>query len=139
MRTYAATAQFPDLLCFHGSPARDNEELVASTAASHWATLRDSYGVQSAWAGGHTHKPLHLPYEGWSYFNPGSVGLPYERPRERMVNVARAEYLILDHAGASWTPIFRAVLYSVEDVIRGILASDMPHARWLAGEWVGAV
>lgn len=63
------------------------------------------------------------------------MGLPYRQLGGRLVNVARAEYLILDRSGAGWAPTFRAVPYNVQDVQRGILASDMPHARWLAAEW----
>lgn len=57
---YASTVELPDLLCFHASPARDNEELGASTPAPQWDALRDAYGTHPAWAGGHTHMPCIL-------------------------------------------------------------------------------
>ncbi|MFC4639435.1 metallophosphoesterase family protein [Deinococcus hohokamensis] len=132
---YAPLVSLPDLLCFHGSPARDNEELGPATPLARWTTLRHAYGAQAVWAGGHTHRAGHLPQVDWGYFNPGSVGLPFEQRGERFVNLARAEYLLLDWGPGGWQPTFRRVPYALHDLQRGILASDMPHARWLAAEW----
>ncbi|WP_019587054.1 metallophosphoesterase family protein [Deinococcus apachensis] len=136
LRTYAPTVSLPDLLCFHGSPARDDEELGARTPEDRLEDLRAAHGQQGAWVGGHTHKPLLRTLDGWTLLNPGSVGLPFERRNGKYVNLARAEYLLLDQTSGGWQVIFRAVPYSVGEVQRGILASGMPHAAWVAGDWV---
>ncbi|GAA5532921.1 metallophosphoesterase family protein [Deinococcus aluminii] len=136
LRGYVPTAEFPDLLCFHGSPERDNEELTAQTPDARLEELRTAHGRQAIWVGGHTHKPLLRTLDGWTLLNPGSVGLPFERRGERYVNPARAEYLLLERRAGGWQPTFRAVPYDVEEVRRGLLASGMPHAAWAAGDWV---
>ncbi|WP_281416269.1 metallophosphoesterase family protein [Deinococcus aestuarii] len=132
------TSWFPDLLCFHGSPERDDEELRAETPATRLDALRVAYGTQARWVGGHTHKPLLRTLDGWTLLNPGSVGLPFEQRGGRDVNLARAEYLLLDRAPGGWQPTFRAVPYDVREVQQGILTSGMPHAEWLAAQWGSA-
>ncbi|WP_264774868.1 metallophosphoesterase family protein [Deinococcus aetherius] len=138
LRTYLPTSRLPRLLCFHGSPERDDEELTAETPAERLWELRASHGRQPTWVGGHTHKPLLRTLDGWTLLNPGSVGLPFERRSKWYVNVSRAEYLLLDWTLRGSQPTFRAVPYDVEEVRRGILASGIPHADWLAAEWVSA-
>lgn len=135
---YVPTAEFPDLLCFHGSPERDDEEMAAQTPLTRLEELRAAHGTQAVWAGGHTHKPLLRTLDGWALLNPGSIGLPFEQRGGRYVNLARAEYLILDRGADGWHPTFRAVPYDVREVQQGILASGMPHAEWLAAGWVSA-
>ncbi|ANE43722.1 metallophosphoesterase family protein [Deinococcus puniceus] len=136
LQTYTARAEWPDLLCFHGSPERDNEELTAHTPEARLNQLRAEFGQQSVWIGGHTHQPLHRELDGWVLLNPGSVGLPFQKRGDRYVNLARAEYLMLRRTGAGWQPTFHRVPYDVADVRRGILSRGLPHSRWLAQEWV---
>lgn len=138
VRGFGATAEFPDLLAFHGSPARDNEVLDAATPAEGLATLRETHGTQAVWVGGHTHRPLLRTLDGWTLLNPGSVGLPFEKRGDHYVNLARAEYLLLDEVVGGWSPTFRRVPYDVQAVRQSILASGMPHAGWAAAEWVAA-
>ncbi|MFC4425283.1 metallophosphoesterase family protein [Deinococcus navajonensis] len=133
---YRALVELPDLLCFHGSPERDTEELGPATPRLRWDTLRAQHGTHLGWTGGHTHRAGHLQQNGWAYINPGSVGLPFEQRGDRYVNVARAEYLLLDRSPDGWLPTFRRVPYALRDLQRGMLASGMPHAGWLAAEWV---
>lgn len=134
--TYQRVVEFPDLLCFHGSPERDNEELTADTPEERLILLRGKYGTQRVWVGGHTHKALQRELDGWTLLNPGSVGLPFEKRGEKYVNLAQAEYLLLDRVEGGWIATFRRVPYDVQDIKRGILASGMPHAKWAAGDWV---
>lgn len=138
VKTYRATVELPDLLCFHGSPESDNEELTAETPVERLNTLRLQCGRQRVWVGGHTHQPLLRELDDWTLLNPGSVGLPFEKRGEKYVNLAHAEYLILEREGNTWTPTFRRVPYDVQDIKRGILASGMPHAKWAAGDWVAS-
>ena len=136
VRSYARTVQIADVLCFHGSPARDDEEITEHTPVARLDELRAVFGTQSVWIGGHTHRALHRELDGWQLLNPGSVGLPFEKRGDRYVNLAHAEYVLLDRVEGQWEPTFRRVGYDVEDIRRGILACGMPHARWAAAEWV---
>ncbi|CAM3804922.1 metallophosphoesterase family protein [Deinococcus frigens] len=136
LRTLVPTVALDDLLCFHGSPEKDDEVLDAATPAERLQELRAGYGQQSIWIGGHTHQPLLRTLDGWRLLNPGSVGLPFEKRGERYVNLAHAEYLLLDRVDQSWSVTFRRVAYDLATLKGGILGSDMPHARWLADEWV---
>lgn len=130
--TYQPTAELPDLLAFHGSPASCREGIRASTPEGRLADLRAQYGTQHLWIGGHTHQPLLRTLDGWRLLNPGSVGLAYERLGDRYMNVSRADYLLLDGGQVQ----FRHVAYDVKAVQVGILGRGMPHAEWWAGEWM---
>jgi putative phosphoesterase len=136
LKTYTARAEGPDLLCFHGSPERDNEELTAQTPEARLTELRAEFGQQAVWIGGHTHQPLHRKLAGWTLLNPGSVGLPFEKRGDKYVNLAHADYLMLERTATGWHPTFHSVAYDVADVRRGILSRRLPHAHWLAQEWV---
>lgn len=136
MRGYAATAKLPGLLAFHGSPERDDEVLEATTPAERLNELRALHPGPSLWVGGHTHRPLLRTMDGWTLLNPGSVGLPFERRGERYVNLARADYALLDLGPQGAQVTFRRVPYDLRELQAGILDSGMPHARWLAEEWV---
>nr|WP_249039043.1 metallophosphoesterase family protein [Deinococcus radiopugnans] len=136
LRSFVPSVEREDLLCFHGSPARDDEVLDAGTPAERLEELRAEYGQQSIWIGGHTHQPLLRSLNGWRLLNPGSVGLPFEKRGGKYVNPARAESLLLDWTEGDWAVTFRRVPYPLAPLKEGILASGMPHARWLAAEWV---
>lgn len=134
---YVSVLELPGLLCFHGSPERDDEVLEAATSGERLEELRATSGTLALWAGGHTHQPLLRTLDGWQLLNPGSVGLPFETRGGRMVNVARAEYALLDGGPGGWQVQFRRLPYEVKTVQDAIRTSVMPHADWLAGEWAG--
>lgn len=136
IRTYQSVVSLPHLLCVHGSPERDDEALESATPGTRLEELRASYGSQSMWVAGHTHQPTLRSLTGWRLANPGSVGLPFEARGEGFVNLARAEYALLDHTRGGWQVNFRRVPYDVESLRRDIRACGMPHADWLAAEWV---
>ncbi|MFC4453338.1 metallophosphoesterase family protein [Deinococcus sonorensis] len=131
---YRTTVELPGLLAFHGSPADCREVIGAATPQERLAELRATFGPQAIWVGGHTHQPLLRTLDGWRLLNPGSVGLAYELRGARYVNVAHAEYLLLDGANVQ----FRRVPYDVRAVQQGIRERGLPHAEWWAAEWVPA-
>ena len=53
---------------------------------------------------GHTHRPLARTVAGWTIYNGGSVGIPYNSDPS-------AQYLLLDGVGANWQPTWRRVPY----------------------------
>lgn len=135
LRSFAPTVALDELLCFHGSPAKDDEVLDAGTPHKRLEELREEYGQHAVWIGGHTHQPLLRSLDGWRLLNPGSVGLPFQKRGGKYVNLACAEYLLLDWTGGDWAVTFRRVPYDLAALKQGILASGMPHAQWLADEW----
>ncbi|WP_420596052.1 metallophosphoesterase family protein [Deinococcus sp.] len=126
----------PGVLAFHGSPASNTEVLDAGTPEERLSELRDEFGSDSLWIGGHTHKPLLRTLDGWQLLNPGSVGLPFELRNGRYVSPARAHYLLLDEAPGGWTVQFRQVPYPVERIREGLLTANVPHAGRWASDWV---
>lgn len=136
LRSFAPTVALDDLLCFHGSPAKDDEVLDTATPLALLEELRTAHGQHAVWIGGHTHQPLLRSLDRWRLLNPGSVGLPFQKRGGKYVNLAYAEYLLLDRARQDWNVTFRRVPYDLVALKQGILASGMPHAQWLADEWV---
>ncbi|GGJ64251.1 metallophosphoesterase family protein [Deinococcus aquiradiocola] len=135
--TFQGTVTLPGLLAYHGSPASCREALGPDTPPERLAQLREAYPSVPDWVGGHTHTATLRTLDGWRLLNPGSVGLPFERRGNGYVNVSRAEYLLLDRPGdRPGTVQFRRVTYDVRAVQDGIRRSGMPHAEWLAREWV---
>ena len=79
---------------------------------------------------GHIHRPYVRRLEGMTVANTGSVSQSYDGDR-------RASYLVID--GETLT--IRRVEYDVEREAKELLASGLPHARWLsrillAGQYV---
>jgi predicted phosphodiesterase len=72
---------------------------------------------------GHTHIPVVLEMSGTPtlLINAGSVGLPYDGD-------ARASYLLVDGN----TPSIRRVEYSIEQELKNLASSALPHADWVA-------
>lgn len=142
VRTYQATVELDlngvRLLAFHGSPASNREEVLAQTPETKLDELRTAFGQQPIWVGGHTHRQLFRTLPGWTLLNPGSVGLAFEKRGERYVNVARAEYLLLDVERERVSVTLRRVPFDVQALRAGILAAGLPHATWLAEQWVPA-
>ncbi|MFK7603253.1 metallophosphoesterase family protein [Deinococcus sp. SM5_A1] len=136
LRSFAPTVTLDDLLCFHGSPAKDDEVLNAGTPPERLEELRASHGQHTVWIGGHTHQPLLRILDGWRLLNPGSVNLSFQKRGGKYVNLAYAEYLLLDWTDGDWTVTFRRVPYDLAALKQCILVSGMPHAQWLADEWV---
>lgn len=70
---------------------------------------------------GHIHRGFVRRMDRLIVANTGSVGLPYDGD-------PRASYLLVDNG----VPALRRVEYDVEKEVQSLLASDYPHAPWLA-------
>ena len=139
VRTFQPTVELDlggvELLAFHGSPASCREVIGAETPETRLAELRAIHGDAPLWVGGHTHLSLLRRLPGWTLLNPGTVGLAFEQREDQYVNVARAEFLVLDVNGGKVQFNFRFLPYDVEAVRVGIRSRGMPHAEWWAKEW----
>ena len=139
VRAYQPTVNaLPGVLAFHGSPQSNTEVLNAETPEPRLSELRAAFGPALLWVGGHTHRPLLRTLEGWQLLNPGSVGMPFELRNGTYVNVARAEFLLLDQLPGGWGVGFKRVAYPVEAIRGGLRAARVPHAERWALEWVDA-
>jgi predicted phosphodiesterase len=70
---------------------------------------------------GHIHQAFVRRLTGITVVNSGSVGLPYDGDR-------RAAYLLLD----DFVPTIRRVEYEVDEELKALAESRIPHAEWIA-------
>ena len=126
------------LLCFHATP-RTREEIVGPWKEEE--EFRAPFdGLEAAvFAGGHTHQQWCRRMGDGYYVNPGSVGVPIDRyqtaepPRADV----QAEYAILTLDGGVGIE-FRRVPFDVDELLRSIEASGMPHPEDGAKYWSAA-
>ena len=125
------------LLCFHGTPRSFDEVLLPETPADE---LRDGLGDTAApvMCGGHTHLQWTTTVDGGRrFFNPGSVGLAYNRhmPREKFYFPAIAEFAVLHVLDADVRLEFCRVAFDADDLVRVILSSGHPFAEQTAARY----
>lgn len=121
---------FPPIRLFHGAPANLflglYPEMDAATIGALLAGVAEPVVVCA-----HTHRPLARRAQGWSIFNGGSVGLPYNGD-------PRAQYLILDakiaRGAPQWEARFRQVSYDHSLLRAAYAASGMLAATGAIGE-----
>ena len=138
---FAPTVELPlegerRLLCFHGSPASFDDLIFPESPEDEVQRLLGPY-QPSICCGGHTHIPWMRRVGHGLYFNPGSVGLAYDRfqPDERKRFDAWAEYALLTSAGDRLGLEFRRVPYDAGALSAAIRASGHPYAAALAAEY----
>jgi predicted phosphodiesterase len=124
------------LLAYHGSPSSYDDVIDANTSDDDLAQMLDGYDA-TLFAGGHTHFSL-VRRLGASYvLNPGSVGLAYDRSRpiDAITLAPWAEYAVLEVSERGLSIELRRVAFDVDAYVDAMVSSDMPHARWQAGEY----
>lgn len=93
----------PPVRLFHGIPGNPFVGILpedpAAQIAGQLATVAEMTIVC-----GHTHRPLARTVEGWTVYNGGSVGIPYNSDPS-------AQYLLLDGSATGWQPTWRRVEY----------------------------
>jgi predicted phosphodiesterase len=139
LQTFPPTIEIPidetnRLLCYHGTPRSNTEALRVTTPDDELAPMVTGQSA-TILAGGHTHQPMIRRYEEKLILNPGSVGLPYTIMGESTLNPPWAEYAILHSEGGHFGVELRRVAVDVTAVQAAILASELPHKEWLAGQW----
>jgi predicted phosphodiesterase len=125
------------LLAFHGTPRSFDEVVLPATPS---AELRDKLSGTAAdvMCGGHTHLQWTTTIEGCRrYFNPGSVGLAYNRhlPRERFYYSAMAEFAVLTAEEADVRLEFCQVPFDLDALLKAIASSDHPFAEETAARY----
>jgi putative phosphoesterase len=136
-RGFPPTVELGNVLAFHATP-RSREEIVGPWMEEE--EFRAPFdGLDAAvFAGGHTHQQWSRRMGNAYYVNPGSVGLPIDRHQTSEPPRAdvQAEYAILTLDGSVGIE-FRRVPFDVDELLRSIESSGMPHPEDAAKYWRG--
>jgi putative phosphoesterase len=119
-----------DLLCFHGSPTSFDDILLPDAPDE---TVHKYLGVHAdkILTGGHTHAQQIRRNGDLFFFNPGSVGLPYNQyqPDGKFHVANRADYAIFTMEGGQTSLEFRRLPLDLEKIIRVYHESGRPFAE----------
>ncbi|HEX5167254.1 MAG TPA: metallophosphoesterase family protein [Thermomicrobiales bacterium] len=117
------------LLCFHGSPTSFNDILLPETPEDEVQRLLGP-SLPAIQCGGHTHLQQLRRVSDSFFFNPGSVGLAWNRNQPANPPLADpwAEYAILTADDTTVAVEFRRVPYDVAAFIQIIRSSGIPFA-----------
>jgi predicted phosphodiesterase len=122
------------LLCFHGSPRSNMDQILATTPAAELDQMLAGH-TTTVMASGHTHVQMLRQHKGVLIVNAGSVGCPIEEmPFEGMPRyLPWAEYAIVDRVDGLLGIELRRVPIDFDAVRQAALNSDMPDApSWVA-------
>lgn len=127
------------LLCFHGSPTSFDDLIFPETAEDDVVRLLGAF-APAVLTGGHTHVQQVRRLGETLFFNPGSVGVVYDRHQPDDGNPRLdpwAEYGVLSSEGERLALEFRRVPYDVGALVEIIRASGRPDAAAMAAEYSG--
>ncbi|MCA9926036.1 MAG: metallophosphoesterase family protein, partial [Anaerolineales bacterium] len=142
LKTYQSFLKFKlapniTLLCYHGSPRSNVENIFAVTPPELLDEMLDGY-TSTIMAGGHTHVQMMRQHNGILIVNAGSVGMPFEQmPFKDTPRVLPwAEYTILNlDQGRIGVELCRIPI-DIELVKQAALDSGMPETRDWIKNWV---
>jgi putative phosphoesterase len=123
-----------DLLCFHGSPTSFDELIFPETPEEEFQRMLGPH-TGKVLTGGHTHLQQIRRLGDYFFFNPGSIGVPYNRhqPEENFQLDHWAEYAVLTIEAGRLDLDFRRVPLDIDALIDLFLASGRPYAEdWVA-------
>ena len=125
------------LLCFHGSPRSFDDLIFPETPHEEVMQLLSPY-APAVMTGGHTHLQQVRRLATTFFFNPGSVGVAYDRhqPDEGGTRLDPwAEYAVLA-SEEGWLGLeFRRVPLDIAALVEAIMASGRPGAEAMAAEY----
>ena len=136
LRSFDASVQVGEVLCFHGSP-RSNEELLQPATSDEDFEERLGGADARVLTGGHIHLQWTRRFRGSLFFNPGSVGMAndFQRAARYRGFDRYAEYAVLSLDGDRLSLDLRRVPYDVERVASACRQSGMPAADDTAARW----
>ena len=125
------------VLCFHGSPTSFDDLIFPETAEDEFVRLLGPF-APAIMTGGHTHLQQVRRLGETFFFNPGSVGVAYDRHQpddaQRRLD-PWAEYAVLSSEG-DWLALeFRRVPYDPRPLMEIIRTSGRPYAEAMAAEY----
>ncbi len=126
------------LLCFHGSPRSNVENIFATTPAAQLEEMLNSHRA-AIMAGGHTHVQMLRQHKGLMLVNAGSVGMPFEEmpfTGDSPNIMPWAEYAIITYDNGAVSAELRRVAVDMAAVKQAALDSRMPEpADWMSN-WI---
>jgi putative phosphoesterase len=140
MRSFQATVELEiddelTLLAFHGSPRSYDDEIFATTPEEELERMLEGHEA-AVFAGGHTHFQMFRRYRESVVVNPGSIGQPFRRWRRGVMRISPwAEYCLVGREDGRLTIELRRTPIDVEEFIRAMRRSGMPHAERWAELW----
>jgi putative phosphoesterase len=123
------------LLCYHGSPKSNREEIEATTPDEE---LNNSFRGYDAdiFAGGHTHRQMFRRFQRSVIVNPGSVGLPFRVDASgRLRHPTQAEYAIVNVVERSFGLELLSIPYIKTDLVAAVRGSGLPNQNWWLSDW----
>ena len=138
LRSFKPTLEIPleannSLLCFHGSPRSNIENIFAVTPPDDVDQMLAAH-TANIFACGHTHLQMLRQHKGQLIVNAGSIGHPF---RQTPVNgtpptlLPWAEYAIVSSTQESLSVDLRRVFFDFKIFAETISRSDMPlKERW---------
>jgi len=124
------------LLCYHGSPRSNTEQILPTTPNEEIGKIFEGRSAL-VYAGGHTHSQMVRKFGASLIINPGSVGLPFfEATGSRALNPVWAEYAVLTTSGDDVKVELRRERYSKRDLRDAVKVSGMPNPEWWLSDWV---
>ncbi len=124
------------LLCYHGSPRSNTDNIVSATPDAELAQMLSGFRA-TIMAGGHTHRQILRSFRDMLLLNPGSVGLPFQpgAPGQPARRPSWAEYAIIRSEAGPLAVEFRRVPIDLDALRRAVYASGMPQAEWWLEDW----
>lgn len=124
------------LLCFHGSPTSFDDILLVDTPEEEFLRVLGPY-TGAIMCGGHTHAQQIRNIGSHFFFNPGSVGLPFNSrtPEEKFHVDPWAEYAVLTSEGSRTGLDLRRVRYDVPELLRIYRSSGRPYSERAVSHW----
>ena len=125
------------LLCFHGSPKSNIDNILATTPADELDIMLSGHKA-TIMACGHTHVQMLRQHRGQTIINVGSVGMPFEmmpftgEPRI----LPWAEYAFLNWTRGVVNIELRRVPVNVAAIREAAFASGMPRAADWVNNWI---
>jgi putative phosphoesterase len=124
------------LLCFHGSPTSFDDLIFMDTPEEEFQRLLGAY-AGAIMCGGHTHAQQTRRIGSYFFFNPGSVGMPYNRhlPDDEFHLDPWAEYAVLTSSEGRLGLDLRRVPYDVSRLLDIYKSSGRPHNEGIVAHW----
>lgn len=125
------------LLCFHGSPKSNTDNIFAVTPADELDRMLAGH-TATVMIGGHTHVQMLRQHSGTLLVNVGSVGMPFEQmPFKDSPRVLPwAEYAIITYIHGVLAVEMRRVPVDMSAIKQAALNSTMPEADEWIRNWV---
>lgn len=126
------------LICFHGSPRSNVENIFATTPPNELTDMLGGYEA-TVMAGGHTHVQMLRRHKGLMIVNAGSVGMPFEEMPFSGANprvMPWAEYTVLSYDNGRIGVELRRIPVDMKAIKQAAIESHMPEPDDWMSNWI---